>query len=66
MLASIGKRFRARFAGDWQSDSLLHRLLEDQKRRSMIILHKEILDFAGRYASQPSGRLAVLPRATGG
>ncbi|CAM9912128.1 unnamed protein product, partial [Scytosiphon promiscuus] len=34
--------------GDWQSDSLLHRLLEDQKRRSMIILHKEILDFAGR------------------
>ncbi|CAM9492407.1 unnamed protein product [Sphacelaria rigidula] len=41
--------------GDWQSDSValktrqfLHRLLEDQMKTALIILHKEILEFAAR------------------
>ncbi|CAM9715747.1 unnamed protein product, partial [Hapterophycus canaliculatus] len=46
--------------GDWQSDSLLHRLLEDQKRRSMVILHKEILDFARRCRDFHDGRKSAL------
>lgn len=42
-------------SGDWQSDSLalktrqfLHRLLEDQMRNALVLLHKEIVDFAAR------------------
>lgn len=49
------------FAGDWQSDSValktrqfLHRLLEDQMKTALVLLHKEILDFAERWASLTS------------
>lgn len=38
-------------AGDWQSDSLLHRLCTLQKKTALVILHKEILDFAERCVS---------------
>ena len=45
-----------RIAGDWQSDSLalktrqfLHRLLEDQMKTALVILHKEILECAARW-----------------
>eukprot|EP00903_Cladosiphon_okamuranus_P014633 g13569.t1 len=34
--------------GDWQSDSLLHRLCTLQKKTALVILHKEILEFAER------------------
>eukprot|EP00752_Nemacystus_decipiens_P011879 g10534.t1 len=34
--------------GDWQSDSLLHRLCTLQKKTALVVLHKEILDFADR------------------
>ncbi|CBN74279.1 conserved unknown protein [Ectocarpus siliculosus] len=46
--------------GDWQSNSLLHRLLEDQKSRSMVILHEEILDFAARCRDVQEKRKRVL------
>lgn len=38
-------------AGDWQSDSLLHRLCTLQKKTALVILHKEILEFAERCVS---------------
>lgn len=44
--------------GDWQTDSLalktrqfLHRLLEDQMKAALVLLHKEIGDFAARSLS---------------
>lgn len=44
--------------GDWQTDSLalktrqfLHRLLEDQMKAALVLLHKEIEDFAARSPS---------------
>lgn len=47
--------FLVHLAGDWQSDSLalktrqfLHRLLKDQMKTALVLLHKEILDFAAR------------------
>lgn len=51
--------------GDWQSDSLalktrqfLHRLLEDQMRTALVLLHKEILEFAARYVISDSSKRA--------